>query len=318
MYHYFYKITNRINGHYYYGVHSTSDIDDGYMGSGKRLKHAKNLYGIENFDKEIIKFFDSDEDAYEYESQIVTQDLVKYDNCYNCMLGGYGYHNKGLATVRNKEGNCFYVPIDDPRYLSGELVGATKGMMVVKDKDNNRYSVPVGDPRYLSGELFGITKGKVVVKDKNENIILVDKDDPRYLSGELVSVWSGKSHTDETKQKMKEKHKGNNYQKGENNSQYGTCWVTKDGKNKKISSDEIDEYLNQGYKKGRFIKPESENYKNQFVEKICPVCGNIFMLKKRYTYGNLNRCCSKKCSDVMRSLHNMHSKNTTWKDNMGS
>ena len=51
MYHYFYKITNRINGHYYYGVHSTSDIDDGYMGSGKRLKHAKNLYGIENFDK---------------------------------------------------------------------------------------------------------------------------------------------------------------------------------------------------------------------------------------------------------------------------
>ena len=87
MYHYFYKITNRINGHYYYGVHSTSDIDDGYMGSGKRLKHAKNLYGIENFDKEIIKFFDSDEDAYEYESQIVTQDLVKYDNCYNCMLG---------------------------------------------------------------------------------------------------------------------------------------------------------------------------------------------------------------------------------------
>ena len=254
MYHYFYKITNRINGHYYYGVHSTSDIDDGYMGSGKRLKHAKNLYEIENFDKEIIKFFDSDEDAYEYESQIVTQDLVKDDNCYNCMLGGYGYHNKGLATVRNKEGNCFYVPIDDPRYLSGEL----------------------------------------------------------------VSVWSGKSHTDETKQKMKEKHKGNNYQKGENNSQYGTCWVTKDGKNKKISSDEIDEYLNQGYKKGRFIKPESENYKNQFVEKICPVCGNIFMLKKRYTYGNLNRCCSKKCSDVMRSLHNMHSKNTTWKDNMGS
>ena len=286
MYHYFYKITNRINGHYYYGVHSTSDIDDGYMCSGKRLKHAKNLYGIENFDKEIIKFFDSDEDAYEYESQIVTQDLVKDDNCYNCMLGGYGYHNKGLATVRDKEGNCFYVPIDDPRYLSGEL--------------------------------FGITKGKVVVKDKNENIILVDKDDPRYLSGELVSVWSGKSHTDETKQKMKEKHKGNNYQKGENNSQYGTCWVTKDGKNKKISSDEIDEYLNQGYKKGRFIKQESENYKNQFVEKICPVCGNIFMLKKRYTYGNLNRCCSKKCSDVMRSLHNMHSKNTTWKDNMGS
>ena len=43
MYHYFYKIKNRINGHYYYGVHSTSDIDDGYMGSGKRLKTCKEF-----------------------------------------------------------------------------------------------------------------------------------------------------------------------------------------------------------------------------------------------------------------------------------
>lgn len=44
-YNYFYKITNNINNHYYYyGIHSTDNINDGYMGSGYRLQYAyKNM-----------------------------------------------------------------------------------------------------------------------------------------------------------------------------------------------------------------------------------------------------------------------------------
>ena len=58
-YHYFYKITNCINGKFYYGIHSTNNLNDGYMGSGKRLKCAIKKYGVENFNKDIIKFFNS-------------------------------------------------------------------------------------------------------------------------------------------------------------------------------------------------------------------------------------------------------------------
>ncbi len=35
-YHYIYKIT-RDDGHYYVGMHSTDNLDDGYFGSGKYI-----------------------------------------------------------------------------------------------------------------------------------------------------------------------------------------------------------------------------------------------------------------------------------------
>lgn len=89
-YNYFYKITNLINDHYYYGVHSTSNLDDGYMGSGKRIQYAIKKYGIENFKKDILKFFDTPEEAYNYEAEVVTEQLVKSKECYNLKLGGSG------------------------------------------------------------------------------------------------------------------------------------------------------------------------------------------------------------------------------------
>ena len=87
-YYYFYKITNLINGHYYYGIHSTNNLDDNYMGSGTRLWKAYDKYGIENFKKDIIKFFNDWESLCSYEKIIVTEELVKDSNCYNMVLGG--------------------------------------------------------------------------------------------------------------------------------------------------------------------------------------------------------------------------------------
>ena len=130
-YHYFYKITNNINGHFYYGVHNTNNLDDGYMGSGKRLHYAYNKYGIENFTKEILKFFESTKEAFEYESKIVNEELINNPNCYNIKLGGYSFTD-GLVVVKNKNGEIFAVSISDPRYLSGELNGHNIGKVIVE------------------------------------------------------------------------------------------------------------------------------------------------------------------------------------------
>jgi hypothetical protein len=91
MYHYFYKITNKYNGKFYYGVHSTEDLNDGYMGSGSMIKRLYRKYGTDCFTKEILKFFDCEEKMFEYEQQIITEELVNDPNCYNLTTGGKGY-----------------------------------------------------------------------------------------------------------------------------------------------------------------------------------------------------------------------------------
>lgn len=87
-YHYMYKIVNKLNGHYYYGIHSTANLDDGYRGSGKRIKQAIRKYGIENFVKHIISFHHTRQQLSLTEATIINDQLLKDQCSYNIALGG--------------------------------------------------------------------------------------------------------------------------------------------------------------------------------------------------------------------------------------
>ena len=207
MFHYLYKITNLINNHYYYGVHSTEDINDGYMGSGLLLKKAIKKYGKENFKKEILEYFENEIDKYQRESEIITEKLINDPNCYNITLGGRGnkkdyrickdknnntiiVHKDDLrlktgelciiTAVKDKDGNTFACRIDDPNYLNHIYTSVAKGLVVVKDNQNKILCVPIDDPKYISGEYQYINKGKTVVKDNNGNNLQIDINNPDY------------------------------------------------------------------------------------------------------------------------------------------
>lgn len=90
-YHYVYIITNKINHKFYIGKHSTNNLDDDYMGSGSTITKAIQKYGVENFTKRILCFCDSADDAYKVEEFLVTDNLIKRDDCYNMKTGG-GQH----------------------------------------------------------------------------------------------------------------------------------------------------------------------------------------------------------------------------------
>lgn len=73
----------------------------------------------------------------------------------------------------------------------------------------------------------------------------------RYASGELKGSFTNRKHKDETKIKMSESARGKTK---EQNSQYGTCWVRNEVKSIKIKIEKLDEYLAQGFIRGRKIK----------------------------------------------------------------
>lgn len=247
-YNFVYKTTNLKNGMIYIGVHQTDDLNDNYLGSGRRLQRAIKYYKKELFKREILHFFDNIEDMFNKEAEIVNEEFIKRKDTYNIVLGGQRA-TSGCVIVKDKNGINHCVVKDDPRYLSGELVSVAKGLITVKDKDGKTFSVSINDPKYLSGELVHPSKGSITVKDKDGNHCQISINDPRYLSGELVPLFKGKKHSEKTIKKMKKSHEGK--QKGESNSQFGTMWIHNPLtlENKKIKR--LDYSIPEGWIKGR-------------------------------------------------------------------
>lgn len=200
---YVYKTTNLKNGHFYYGVHKTNKLNDGYLGSGKIIIQAIKKYGKENFKKDILKFFDSYEEALIFESKIVNENLVN-PLCYNLKNGGAGGFKR-----------------ED--YLKGSKRGAEK----FKEKFLDNEYVKIHKERTRKHFLNLYKEGKL--KGGNNSFL-------------------GKRHTDETKKIIGMKNSNN--QRGNKNSQFGTCWITNGIQNKKIFKGSL---IPEGWKLGRKI-----------------------------------------------------------------
>ena len=89
-YHYIYKTTNLKNGKFYVGMHSTDNLDDGYLGSGKRLRYSIRKYGLKNFKLDILEVLPDRKSLEFREQQLVNEDLLKDPMCINLKLGGNG------------------------------------------------------------------------------------------------------------------------------------------------------------------------------------------------------------------------------------
>lgn len=99
-----YKTTNLKTGRYYIGVHKTDNPNDSYLGSGTLLKKAIEKYGVDSFQKEILFTFESPEEAFAKEYELL-QHHLGIRECYNLKQGGNGgwkfVHQNGL-TNKNK------------------------------------------------------------------------------------------------------------------------------------------------------------------------------------------------------------------------
>lgn len=88
---YCYKTTNTLNGYYYLGKHGSENPEtDSYLGSGTAFRRALKKYGREVFVKEILAEFETEDEAYTFERNLISENDLKSNQCYNIVPGGRG------------------------------------------------------------------------------------------------------------------------------------------------------------------------------------------------------------------------------------
>jgi hypothetical protein len=83
-----YKTTCLVTGRYYIGMHSTSNLDDNYLGSGTRLWKSIKKYGKDNHSREILEFLPDRKSLAEREREIVDESVINDPLSMNLMKGG--------------------------------------------------------------------------------------------------------------------------------------------------------------------------------------------------------------------------------------
>lgn len=168
LFNYFYKITNLINGKFYYGIRSANSLskDTTYMGSGKAIKEAIKKHGKENFKKEIIAHYSTRKEASDHERLVVDLEMINNPLCYNLKTGG-------------DNGGIYYHSVDSRDNMSKARIGKF-----------------CGENSCNFGRVFS-EEHKQKLKDSRRNFL---EKTPHPNVGRICS--------EETKEKLREKRKG--------------------------------------------------------------------------------------------------------------
>lgn len=201
-FHILYKTVRPETGEYYYGIHSTNDIFDGYQGSGVRITNLikANVHLVTG----VVDFCNSRDELEILEESIVTLELLDDPLCLNLKTGG----GQGFPSKETRE------------KMSKAAIGR-KPSIETREKMSNS------------------AKGKTYSTETLEKISIANSGKKR--SPELIERWSqakkgkklseehkrkigqgglGRKHTEESKQKMRDaianrKHKVNTRYKGD-------------------------------------------------------------------------------------------------------
>lgn len=262
-FHIIYQITNCKNNKIYIGAHSTDNINDGYLGSGKLISRAIKRHGPDNFDKEILFIFENPEEMFSKEKEIVNEEFVSRSDVYNIVTGGFGGFNKGSKNLKHITNND-----------TGEVIAVHRGKL-------GQY---LNDGWSLGGHAPYNKEKKYVYKD-DLRITINEEDIDLYLN----NGWNLGYKESPTKEKIwiynpdAEKyslcHK-NELEHFLNNGWIkkkwapASCWINNGHTNKRVSNENFEKFILNGWNKGRISSRSMKEFqtKNMSEKVTCPYC----------------------------------------------
>lgn len=120
-----YCTTNKVNQKIYVGVHKTQNPEefDSYLGCGvlasqpntysspkTKFQYAVKKYGVKSFERKTLAIFNTSEEAYQMEADIVNSKFLERNDIYNMCLGGcasIGENNKVKVYCYTLDGKFF-------------------------------------------------------------------------------------------------------------------------------------------------------------------------------------------------------------------
>ena len=253
-----YLTTNLINGKKYIGKDEKNNPE--YLGSGIYLTRSINKHGKENFKKEIIEYCNTTEELNKKEIYWIDfHKACESDQFYNISKGGDGGNTlKGYSEEQKKE-------IHKKQ---------TESRKWYKHSDETKEKI---SKKHKGKKLSDITKLKLSEYNKVKKWSQEQKD-------KFIKIQTGHLTSEETRVKISKATKGKNLGNipwnknipmsnesknkisisksgkncGSDNSSYGKIWLNNGNKNLYVLKNEIDSYLNNGYKMGMIKKYSTE------------------------------------------------------------
>ena len=195
---YTYMVTNKINGKVYVGSHcwKGEGIDPNYYGSGTAITRAVKKYGKENFQVEVLYYYNTIEECRQDEERILTE--------YNVRDCPHSYNLKNSAMGGDKGRK---LSDETRKKMSQASKGENNPMYGKRGKDSPWYG------KHLSEEhkqkIAQASKGRQHTEETRKKLSRAHKG--KTLSDETRKKMSqaskGKKHTEETRKKLSQSKK---------------------------------------------------------------------------------------------------------------
>lgn len=247
-----YMTTNLVNGRRYIGQHLVesgyNDEFDGYLGSGTLLRKAISHYGESNFERMTLKEC--------YSREELDQAEEYYLNLYDCANNPL-YYNMINTTHLGGRHSGYHHSKETKQKIGINSGASRKGK---KLSDSHRSSISESLSRKENRERQSkLIKGRVWINNGDSEKTINSDELNSYISQGYK-----KGRLPQTIEKVSKSNTGKPRPQTENQKEallkaiIGSVAINKDGKTIKVSSEDVDSYLKDGWTRGM-----SEEFREQ-------------------------------------------------------